>query len=162
MNEGSQEPRSSDIQESVNAAMEHVAETQSAPRPEVKDVRPFLSRPWVVVSVFGLFVGVVAWNISVWNAPPAPLSPEEAARAEQITLFTASRLVEAFREEEGRLPASLAVVGLAEAGLVYQVQGENYTLRVSPARGGAVLQSSQGDSALLAHLENLAREGGSR
>ncbi len=160
----STDPRNPDelgFDEAVEAATHRVKEAQAARDVEEEPRSPFLTRPPVVIVVVLAFLAVVAWNLVLLRRGPPTPTPAQEEVFLPISLLVASRAVEAFREEHGRLPGSLAEVNLPPDAFDYRVEGEEYVLRAVGAHMTEEYHSSQGVEGLLLRMGE-ARGGGAR
>lgn len=116
------------VQKAVQAATDQVRANPEKPEAESKPRRPFLTRPPVIAGVTVVFLGIVAWNLAVFFQPPAVPTPQEEAQVLPAGLFAATQSVEAFRQENGRLPMSAAEAGLPEGTFQFHSAGDEYVL----------------------------------
>jgi hypothetical protein len=142
----------------VEEVMDRVAESSSARGMERDDRPPLLTRAYVLIPLVLLFLGVWGWNIAQWGAPPEALPPAEEENVQRVSLFVASRVIESYRSEHGRLPVSLEEAGLTHPAMEYRREGEIYTIQVRGDHGSRTYRSSEGPDDLLADLRE-EREG---
>lgn len=110
--------------------MAHAAERDDAQaRPDGPPAPPLLTRPPVILGITVAFVAVTAWNLSLARKAPAPLAEATVTETLQTSLMLATQAVEAFRQEHGRLPASMEELGFPANGFDYRVIGDDYELR---------------------------------
>ena len=113
---------------------------------------PRSSRTSGIAALFGALLVVGAWNAWQLRVEVPEPTPREEAAVDRVSLFVAAQEVEAHREAEGSLPASLSEIGLESTGLRYQVSGDSFRLE-SPA-SGEVLEVASPDS-LLGEIDGL-------
>jgi len=155
-----------DLRGAVEAATEQLRKAQETPPPQQEPRTPFLTRPPVVGVVTLAFLAVVAWNIvRLRTEPPLPTA-EEGARAVPAAMYVAAQTIETFRDEHGRLPATLEEAGLPPGEFQYSVDGDQYHLAME---GGGQTEEFQSQDGMEALLEALAfpdgvpgMEGGTR
>lgn len=158
-----QGPPAEEYAQHLKAIMEQEALLRAADAAPDEPANPFLARVPVVAIVSLLFVTVVAHNVQAWTPDPVPQPVAMQQRTAQVSLLVAGQRIEAFRDENGRLPTSLEEAGLPGAGLQYEVDGDSYRL-VVPGEGGAppraVFQSEDGPANLVRSLtERLPADG---
>ncbi|MFQ5535975.1 MAG: hypothetical protein ACE5GJ_00865 [Gemmatimonadota bacterium] len=138
-----------DYAREIRAVLERASELEQAQGHSVTLRKPVLSRPPVVFALGVIFAVVVAWNVAVWRAPPAPLPPAVEEASTQVSLMVASQIVEAFRQEHGRLPATLEEAGLPPGTFSYRVEGDEYILETVDAAVDARFDSREGPVSIL-------------
>jgi hypothetical protein len=141
--------------------MEQEAMIRAANEASEKPPKPYLARVPVVAIVALLFSTVVAHNVRAWTPDPVDQTVALQDRADQVSLLVAAQRIEAFRREEGRLPASLEEAGLADDAYEYRVDGTRYELRLAEEGGGQeVYESETGPEALVRRLAEPLPEDG--
>ena len=139
---------------SVQDVLEHAADADSAAGRRTPPRNPFLTSGLGLCLVTVVFAGVMFYNIRLYRAQPEPLAPEEAEMASGLSLMIATQAVEAFRDEHGRLPASLAELGFPEGTVKYRVEGDEYELGAPQGSGGDTVRfsSEQGPLGILQEM----------
>jgi len=130
------DPPEQEYVEHLKAILEQEALIRAADAQKSEPVTPFLTRVPVVAIVALIFGTVVTQNVRAWTPEPVHQPVAAQARANQLSVLVASQEVERFREEHGRLPASLEEVGLPVDAYEYVVAGEQYQLRPAGSRAG--------------------------
>jgi hypothetical protein len=98
------------------------------------------------VIVFGASLAVA---IPKWRQPIPPPTPEAAEAGARRVLVFAAQVVEGRRAQTGRLPASLAEVGLHLPGVGYRLVGDGFELNAQAAGAEIVLRSGEDRDAFL-------------
>lgn len=94
--------------------------------------KPFLARPAVAVTLMVVFVAILAVDVYMRTRPPAPPTSVELESAARIETGIAALRIEAFNEEHGRYPESLAEAGIQLVGVEYSRTAQGYTLKSRP------------------------------
>lgn len=152
MDERSRSSAGYEYAEHIRAVLERAAEVKAAEGHVIVARTPLLLRTPVVILLTVGFMSVVIWNLNRWDVVPQPRPRETEEASLQISLVVASQMIEAFREENGRYPASLAEVGLPEDAFSYRVGGDSYEIFAS---NGGVTVRLDGDEDPVALLRQL-------
>jgi len=99
---------------------------------------------WYFAGLLPLLVGLTVWNLSRRGDVPQVFTPEELDASVRVRMFLAAQAVQAYRDSLGRWPSSLAVVGMGDAGLVYERMDSIFT--VTDTTGGVPLIYHAGES----------------
>jgi hypothetical protein len=126
------------------------AEVRGARRPASERAKP-VNRA-VFLGLGSLFGVILVWNIWLLRRPLPELPPEEREVVRGVALFAAAQRIEAFRVENGRLPAGLDELGLEDAGLIYTVVEDRYRL---DEEGAALSEGHRDEEDPIAILESL-------
>lgn len=145
-------PSGSDYADSVRDVLEHAARTDEATSRRQSPKSTTLARGPVVLVVAVVFAGVLYYNVRSFSRPPAPLPPEAAEVSAGITVMIATQAVEAYRDEHGRLPASLDELGFPTEGLEYRVDGDSYELTVSEGETTLQFSPEEGPTGILEEM----------
>lgn len=155
------EARGQEAADAVAAVLKHAAEkdqvAQAKPRPKKQP-------KWMLP--LGLNLAVIA--VYLLLAPPAwvtvnPIEgPDQATQVQglQVALWLQAQQIEAYKSQNGRLPASLAESGRAVPGIEYVRQGgERYQL-VATVGDQPIVYDSTGPNAEIVAAVNASRLGG--
>ena len=113
----------------VKAVIEHAAAREAA----AKQKAPPKPQPiWMLplgltLSVLATFLLVAQPSWVVVN-PIAAQSPEDVLNSTHRAIYMSANRIEGYRITNGRLPRTLAEVGVSTGGLEYEVVGESYIL----------------------------------
>ena len=113
-----------------------------------------------VASLFAL-IGVVAWNVHVWNQPISDEVLDSNDMQLRLQLALVADKVDEFREGEGRLPNSLEELGVEGRMYRYTRVEDEYYLAILGAGGKVEYVSEEDPRALLAEWNGGAGAGGS-
>ena len=150
------------VQKAVQAATEQVrAKQEEQPEVETEPRKPFLTRTPVMAGVGAAFLGVVVWNLFVFFQPPVAPTPQEEAEVLPAGLFTATQAVEAFRQENGRMPMTAEEAGLPEGSFEFHSAGDEYVLTAMGVSVTEEFRSADGMAPLVERM-GAAYEGGTR
>ena len=133
----------SEYADSVHGVLKRAAEADAAQGQQIEPKRAILTRGPVLAVLGVVFAGVVFYNIQSFKPPPPAVTPEQAQLTSGISVMIATQAIEAYREEHGRLPESLAELGFPDGSLEYRVSGEDYELSVAMEGGAPVEFSSE-------------------
>ena len=109
------------VSRTVDRAEASKAEAEAAAQRQ----RPRSRKPLVAGLIMALAL-VVAWDVSRWNQPPAPLPPEEQTTSLRWVIAGVVEEVQAFRTAEGNLPSAADLEGLLDEAISYQVVGDGF------------------------------------
>ncbi|MGE0440683.1 MAG: hypothetical protein AB7L66_08020 [Gemmatimonadales bacterium] len=131
----------------LDAAREAVADRRSQPRPLPPGSRPAESRTAVRV-LLGLVIAAGAGLLAVrpaWLAGPAPRAeaPEIRAASMTLSLVDAISRIKTYRDTAGQLPASAALAGVPDPGVVLTVTGpDSFEVSLGEGPGRQTLRST--------------------
>jgi len=133
----------SEYADSVLQVLERAAEADAAKGQQIEARRPVLTSGPALAVLALTFAGVIFYNVQFFKAQPEAVTPEQAELTSGISVMIATQAIEAYREEHGRLPESLAAIGFPDGSLEYRVNGEDYHLAVAMEGGEPVEFSSE-------------------
>ncbi|MBI1968159.1 MAG: hypothetical protein HYS40_09225 [Gemmatimonadetes bacterium] len=102
------------------------------------------SKLWYSLALLPLFLGLTIWNLTRASTQPTVFTPEELDASLRFKMFLAAQAVQAYRDSAGTWPSSLAVVGMEDAALVYQLADTSYT--IADTSGGVPLVYHSGET----------------
>lgn len=105
------------------AARDEAAKQKTAPRPQPKWLLPF----GVNLAVLAVYLLIAPPSWVVLNPIEPPPTENRIAGVRRAMVFQAAR-IESYRQQNGRLPASLADAGSVVPGIEYLVRGQGYQL----------------------------------
>ncbi len=140
----STEARGQEAADAVAAVMKHAAERDAAAR---EKSRPKTPSRWALP--VGINLAVLALYLLVFTpqwvtVDPIP-APDPVTRAQDLRLamYIQAKQIEAYRIENGRLPATLADAGVVVPGVDYVPQGTTYLLIATAGETVLRYESSQ-------------------
>jgi len=128
---------------SVQDVLAHAAEVDKAAGHRTSPRKASAASGPVLGVVALIFAAVVYYNVRLFTAEPAPLTPQQAEMSSGISLMIATQAVEAYRTEHGRLPESLEELGFPAGSMAYRVSGDEYELGASQGVGDTLTSSSE-------------------
>ncbi|MFQ5536857.1 MAG: hypothetical protein ACE5GJ_05330 [Gemmatimonadota bacterium] len=129
MTEPGRTPSDKDWDGAVNEVMTKVAEHEAAVR-AVEAGRPRRSRIWLLLFSGLAILGSAVFNVWYFTRPPPGLPPEVVTRDLRWEAWAVAQEVEAFREQEGRLPSPEEISEVMDEGVSYTADGEHYRIAV--------------------------------
>jgi hypothetical protein len=125
-------PDETDWSGAVDDVLEKVARHQAAVLEAEKRQRP-PGQGRVLVSALVALAAVVAWNAWMLTRIPEGLPPEVVAEDLRYTVHFAAGAIEDFRAEHGRLPTAAEVEEYLGPEMVYEVDGNAFTVTATDA-----------------------------
>ena len=144
----------------IQAVLERDREIRAAEAFRPPPRQPLLLRGPVMGVTAVLFGAVLAYNARAWNPTPPPQPRIVQETSLQVSVLVASQMIESYRRENGRLPASLAEVGLPEDAFTYRTFGDEYEIFASGEDAVVRYDSELGPEGLLRHLPEPVIPGG--
>lgn len=102
------------------------------------------SKMWYFLGLLPVLLGLTIWNLAKSGEQPVVFTPEELDAGIRFKIYLAAQAVQAYRDSVGRWPRTLAPVGMADQGLVYEVVDSSYT--ISDTSGGVPLVYHGGEN----------------
>jgi hypothetical protein len=115
----------------------------------------------LAASLFAL-VGVAAWNVQVWNRPIQDDVLEADDLQLRLQLAVVADEIDEFQTRRGRLPESLAELGVDGGMFRYTADAEGYYLAILGTGGTVEYVSEEDPRALLADWNGGVGTGGGR
>jgi len=140
---GSDQSTGSEYAASVRQVLERAAESEAAKGQQIGPRRSILTSAPALTALAMTLAGVVFYNVQFFKPQPEAVTPEQAEITSGVSVMIATQAIEAYREEHGRLPESLATIGFPDGSLEYRVNGESYELAVAMEGGEPVEFSSE-------------------
>lgn len=110
--------------------------------------RPFLGRGSTLASLVLLLPAVIAWNAYTLGGPPEPVPADVFEATARAHLAIVAEEVEAYIEDSGTVPESLATLGYEDDAIRLVRSGEEYEL-ISEEVQPAIVYHGGTDPALL-------------
>jgi hypothetical protein len=127
--------------EVVAEASAHVRDRDSAVEAAGELQKP-RSRGPILAAAAVVLAGVVAWDFYMLSRPPEPAPPGEEVVDLRWFVADAVELIEAFRDENGRLPSRADLDEKLPAELEYEARGEGYVVALAGEANRVVYDGS--------------------
>jgi hypothetical protein len=111
--------------------------------------------PWLAVLI-PILVGLTTFNVYSATRSRNVFDAAEQEAAVYFTMMIARADVEAYHDSTGTYPASLALLGLGELGIVYARSGDGYELRAPVGDSLVTYRPGQDRSTIETAFESLA------
>lgn len=86
------------------------------------------NRAWYFLGALPLLLTLTVWNVVRHARKPEVFNAAERESIIRLQMYIAAEGVEAYRDSTGRWPADLRAVGMEDAGLVYEAQGNSFAV----------------------------------
>jgi len=111
----------------IHHKVEEAKQTQEAARQD-RARRTRRNRAWYFLGALPLLLGLTIWNVVRISRVPDVFTPAERESVIRFEMYLVAQGIEAYRDSTGRWPSDLRAVGMADTGLLYELQDSVFAI----------------------------------